>query len=249
MLSDCHAHLTAWEAPDRGRIVSAAEQEGVEVIVASAMNIDDCYEVVQAASAFPVVFAAVGIHPWNPEPWSQELYQTLKGLALSPKVVAVSEVGLDWIRGPRDLQTPLLEGEIRLAQELGLPLILHCREAHDEMMRLLRAAPGVKGAVHGFSGAPAQLNDWLNLGFCVSMGRGLLRPEAPQWEGIVKDIPEDRLLLETDAYTGPAIAGEAAGPAGVATVAQRVAHLRGVEFEAVGQVATANLKRLLGLPA
>ncbi len=229
--------------------MAAAAQAGVELIVTSGMTLESCHDAIAIAAAHPQVFAAVGIHPWNPEPWDQGLQMALKELAAAPRVVAISEAGLDWGNPDHELQKELLRGQIQLALELRLPLILHCRNAHDDVMALLRAAPGVTGAVHGFSGPAAQLDDWLGLGFYVSIGTAILRPQASSWEATVKDIPEDRILLETDAYASPGAAGEAPGPARVLAVAHRVAPLRETTIEALGQVSIANLKRLLKLGA
>jgi len=158
----------------------------------------------------------------------------------------LGEIGLDYARSPQTAtgQRELLKYELSLAREKGLPVNLHCREAHTDMMEMLRmeVGSGLTGNIHGFSGDRNMLKDWLDLGFYVAIGRAVLR-DMPELEEAVARIPSDRLLTETDATPR----GQSAGPAEVVAVAEKVAALRGVTTEEIGRTATANLKRLLKL--
>ena len=142
-----------------------------------------------------------------------------------------------------EMQLQTLRQLIRLGREAGLPLNLHCRQAHDMMMEFLRAekASELGGMIHGFSGDATTLRDWLELGFCVSVGRSVLNPENREPADAVALIPADRLLLETD--SSPRSQAEAS----LADMAEAVARLRGIDPGAAAAQATANLRRLFRL--
>ena len=162
-------------------------------------------------------------------------------------MVALGEIGLDYARSSetRDIQIELLKYELSLAIDTSLPVNIHCREAHHDMMELLgkEIGSGLKGMLHGFSGDLAELQDWLGLGFYVSVGRGVLMNDADSLQAAVREIPLDRLLTETDSTPRR----EGASPADVIPVAEKLASLRGTTVEEIASAATANLKRLLGL--
>jgi TatD DNase family protein len=145
-------------------------------------------------------------------------------------------------------QREVLQFELRLAMRYGLPVSLHCRgDAHGEMMELLRRpeCAGLKGVAHGFEGGLDELRDWLDLGFLIAVGyHQVVMQSMPALEQVVKAIPVDQLVLETD--SNPMMAPET-GPLDVIPVAKRVAEIRGAEPEDIGSIATTNLKRLLNL--
>ena len=160
----------------------------------------------------------------------------------------MSEIGLDWVRGvaDREVQAQAFRAQIALAQELGLPVMIHDNEAYAEMMDILKAAGAerMRGCVHGFNGDAAALQGWLDLGFWVSIGRRLLRPEGEPLLELVKRIPANRLLIETDSS---ARAPGDAGPEAVAAVAANLAELRRTTADDIGRTATNNLRDLLGI--
>ncbi len=179
-------------------------------------------------------------------PLSGEVRDRLKDLAGRKGVVALGEIGLDYDRGPdtREIQKELLAYELSLAAEMGLPVNIHSREAHSDMMEILNRPEysNLDGNIHGFSGDKKELQDWLELGFYVSIGlRGLVTDQMPALMSAVPEIPADRLLTETDA------AGLQSGPAYVVTVAEKLAELRQTGPEEIGRAATDNLKRLLNI--
>ena len=245
-ISDSHCHLDTYQ-PDRLlEVLKQARAKQVDIIVSMGMDVESSEEVIRLAQSHQEVVAAIGIHPWNAVLPTDRLREHFGELAGREGVVAIGEIGLDYARSPetKEVQKDLLKYELSLALEAGLPVNIHCREAHEDMMGLLRkeAGSGLTGNIHGFSGDRTALEDWLGLGLYVSIGRAVLMPEATSLQEAVREIPLDRLLTETDATArGPA------GPADVVSVVEQLASLRGATVEEIATAATANLKRLLKL--
>lgn len=248
MFSDSHCHLDTYRPETLARVLEEARLKGVDTIVSMGMNLESSVETIRLAQSHADVLAAVGIHPWNAMPPTDDLRRNLDELARSEGVVAIGEIGLDYARSPqtKEIQKELLIYELTLAREANLPVNIHCREAHQDITNILRqeVGSGLKGVIHGFSGDRAALKDWLNLGFYVSIGRrGFVTDEMTFLLAAVREIPPERLLTETDSSG----TGQSRGPVDVISVAEKLASLRGVTVEEIGAATTANLKRLLNL--
>jgi len=249
MLSDAHMHLDGSQPEELREFVQEAKRRGVALMVGASMDLESAAETIAIGEAHDVVCPAVGIHPWNAILVDDVVYNKLRELASRKGVVALSEVGLDFARNPGtiEVQKQAFAEHVRLAKELALPMIIHCRDAHAEMMEILKQykASGIGGAIHGFSGDDAMLRDWLDLGFYISVGRAITRPEMANLQEVVKRIPPDRLLIETDSSPRARPDGTRVQPAAVREVAERLAELKGLTAEAIGDITLANLKRLL----
>ncbi len=248
VLSDCHCHLDVYRPEQLSVVLEQARARQVGLTVSMGMTLKSSEDNIRIAGRYKQVLAAIGIHPWNAVTPTDEIRRQLHKLAGSKQVVAIGEIGLDYIRSTqsREIQKELLIYELSLAQERGLPVSLHCREAHQDMMHILRkeTGPDLKGKIHGFSGDLAALRDWLDLGFYVSIGiRGFVINQNPSLHEAVHEIPSDRLLIETDSSA----TAEMAGPADVLLVAQELASYRKTTVEDIANTTTANLKRLLGI--
>lgn len=248
MFSDAHCHLDNCSDEDLPQAIQRCRDAELDVIVIASMHLESANRAVQIAQANDIVYCAVGIHPWEAHPMDMFEEELFRRLAFQRKVVAISEIGLDRVRGmlPWDMQKAVFRQQVNLARTCGLPVIIHCREAYDEMRPLLWELGGgsLRGAIHGFNGDAAMLQQWLNLDFYISIGRVLLRPEGEGIHEVVKLIPEDRLLTETDSSSGR-VAGS--GPEAVRQVADKLAELRGTTPEEIGTAATRNLRTLLRL--
>ncbi len=251
MLSDAHMHLDGCPPRELKEFVEEAKRRGVAAMVGAAMDLNSAAETIAIGEAYDVVYPAIGIHPWNAILVDEAIYGKLRELASRPGVVALSEIGLDFGRSPGtiEVQKQAFAEHTRLAKELGLPMIIHCREAHAEMMGILREyrASDIGGAIHGFSGDEAILRDWLELGFYISIGRAITRPEMSHLGAVVTSIPPDRLLIETDSSPRARPDGTRVEPAAVGEVAEKLAGLKGATAEAIGDITLANLKRLLSI--
>lgn len=252
MFSDFHSHLDDYSPDQLKSVLDKARDERVEIILGNGTNLDASLETVNIAQHHQGVFAAVGIHPWQAIPPTKEVLKKLGEMAKQKGVAAIGEVGLDYARSPdtKETQKDLFRQQVDLAGKLNLPMNVHCKEAHQDMMAILKQMGGsrLKGAAHGFSGDMATLTDWLNLGFYVSIGpRAFTRTYTPAFGEAVKRIPLDHLLIETDSSGKSLASGEMEGPASVIIVAEKLAEILGKTPEEIGDTATANIKRLLAI--
>ena len=243
--SDSHCHLNGYRPEPLAEVLTQARARGVDNIISVGVNLAASAEVIDIARSYEGVRAGVGIHPWDAVLPSAELRRSLYELARKEPVVAIGEIGLDYVRNPdtKEVQKELLVYQLSLARETGLPVSVHCRGAHQDIMSILRKEVGsdIKGTIHGFVGDSVMLQDWLELGFYVSIGiRSFVVNEAPALLAAIPEIPLDRLLTETDATGG----GDVAGPADVLSVVEKLASLRGADTGEIADAATANLKRL-----
>lgn len=252
MFSDFHAHLDGYEPGKLKEVLYRARADNVEIILACGITTESSQETINIAQNQPAMVVAVGIHPWNAISPSEEVMKRLGELATQKKVAAIGEVGLDYARSPetKEIQKELFRLQVYLAREKDLPLNVHCKDAHKDIMSILRQMKDsrLRGAAHGFAGDRAALMDWLDLGFFISIGvRSFTRSDTPDFREAVKLIPRDRLLIETDSSVKSLASGEMVGPASAIFAAEKLALLLGTTAQEIGSTATANLKRLLAI--
>ena len=252
MYIDCHVHLDSFTDVEVGEILDRAHGVGVRAVISAGTTIRSTQRSLDLSSRFDDFFSGVGIHPMDiREPFTEQTYETLRGLAMSTdKVLVMSEIGLDFMDGAPDraIQYPAFREQIRLARELGLPVVFHSRESHDEVFRVLREerAYEVGGVMHYFQGDLRTAQKVMDLGFYISLARPLLRLTYLQ-ETAVR-VPLESIVLETDAAPQPFKSKREnwTEPRHVATVAQTLAELKGIDVAEVEEVTTSNMKRVLG---
>jgi TatD DNase family protein len=255
VLFDTHAHVHFEEfAADREAVLARARAAGVGRFLAVGADLASSRAAVALAAAHPDVYAAVGIHPHDASGADAAALDELRGLAGAPRVRAVGEIGLDYFRdrSPRDAQVRALEAQLALAREAGRPVVLHCREAHADLLAILRAGGmgAAGGVMHCFSGDVAVAERCLALGLLISLAGPVTYPSARTLAEVARAVPLDRLVLETDCpYLPPQPwRGQRNEPAYLPVTAARVAALRGLAVEEVAEATTRNACRLLGLP-
>jgi TatD DNase family protein len=208
--------------------------------------------VVKLAEKEEVVYAAVGVHPNHITSWDASILDELGQLAEHPKVVAIGEIGLDFYRDrtPKPLQRKVFREQLTLAAELGLPVIIHDREAHDEVIPILEEwAPDLgekPGVLHSYSGNISQAEAVLEAGYYLGITGPVTFKNALEMQEVAQLAPQDRLLIETD---GPYLAphpyrGKRNEPAHVQYVADKIASLRGLSLETVGDFTSQNAVKL-----
>jgi len=252
MLIDSHAHLEMEEFDnDRNDVIKRAELEGVERIITVGTTVSDCEKAVSIASRCEAVYAAIGIHPHEVKSIHDKTYDDLKRLAKSAKIVAFGEIGLDFFRNlsPRDIQIKRFGEQLELAGELGLPIIIHDREAHKETLEMLRGWKGKRGVIHCFSGDYGMARECLDMGFYISIPGAVTFGKSEKLQDVVRRIPLSSLLLETDApYLTPhPHRGKRNEPAYVIHTAQKVAEIKGLSFEQVADASSQNARLLFGI--
>jgi len=260
MLIDTHAHLDfpAFEA-DREMVIARAQAAGIAALVNVGAELDESRAAVGLAESTRAVYAAVGVHPHEAATVTGAAIDELRRLAMRPRVVALGEIGLDFYRdyAPRDAQREAFEAQLSLATQLGKPVIIHDREAHREVLTMLRqwlndsqsALHNPPGVFHCFSGSLEMALEAIDLGFYIGVDGPVTFRNASRLRGVVRQLPLDRILIETDCpyLTPEPYRGQRNEPAYVRFVAQAIAELRGLPFEEVARVTASSARRVFGL--
>lgn len=248
----CHLDMSAYEA-DCEAVLGRAREAGVTRIISVGIDLASSAKAIALAEHYQGVYATVGVHPHNVAELSEGDYAELRVLCRHPKVVAYGEIGLDYVKNyaPVSVQKEHFARQVVLAKELHLPLVIHDREAHEEIMEMLEgAAPFPAGGVmHCFSGDVTFARRVLALGFYISIPGVVTFAKAEMLQEAVREIPLGSLLLETD---GPFLApvpqrGKRNEPRLLLYTAQKVAELKGLSLEEVAGQTTMNAAQLFGL--
>jgi len=254
-LFDTHAHLhdAAFDA-DRDAVLGRARAAGVARLLSVGTDPAASRAAVALATGHADIYAAVGIHPHDATAADEAALGEIAALARAPRVVAIGEIGLDYYRNlsPREAQIRVLRAQLALAREVRKPVLLHCREAHADLLAAL-AADGVSeagGIMHCFSGDLAVAERCLGLGLRISLAGPVTYPNARRLAEVVRALGLTALVLETDCpYLPPQPwRGQRNEPAYLAATAARVAELCGVPAATVAERTTQNACALLGVP-
>lgn len=256
MLFDTHAHYDdARFDHDREGLLASMPANGVGLILNPGCDLETSRKALSYAERFPHVYAAVGIHPENMEGVDLERdLPVLEALAQSsPRVRAIGEIGLDyyWVKEPeeRRFQAEVFRAQMRLAGRLGLPVIIHDREAHLDSLTVAEQYPGVRGVFHCYSGSVDFAMRLLELGYLLSFTGVLTYKNAKKAAEVVRAAPLDRLMIETDApYMAPEpFRGKRNSSLYVYRMAEAIAQIKDVPLEQVIEQTTENGKRLFGI--
>jgi TatD DNase family protein len=241
---------------DREEVIARALNAGVNTIITVGTSLESSKKAIGLAERYPQILAAVGIHPHDTSSVKKSDIAKLAEIAKHPKVVAIGETGLDFYRNyaPRDKQIEVLKWQLDLAVELNLPIIIHCRQAEKDMLGLLRnwtlnnksQPEQSRGVIHCFSGDGNAARQYLDMGFYLSLAGYIGYPASRNAQSVIRDIPHDRLLVETDCPFLPpqAYRGQRNEPSYVAITAGVLAKIRGVPLETVARETTQNAFRL-----
>lgn len=246
MIFDTHAHYdaSAFEK-DRDELLSSLPRRGVGLVVDPGCTVESSRAAVALAERYPHVWAAVGIHPEDCAGASETDFQAIRALAEHPRAVAIGEIGLDYYweeNPPRDFQKEVLARQMALAEKLGLPVVIHDRDAHGDCMDMVRAFPNVRGEFHCYSGSVEDAKVLLDKGWYLGFGGSLTFKNARRAPEVVQYMPLSRLLLETDSpYLAPVpFRGKRNDSRYLPYVAERVAQLKGLSAAEVEQTAWDN---------
>lgn len=254
MLIDSHAHLEMREFDkDRNEVLRRAKEAGVDAIVTVGTNLRECRKAVALTAQYDGLYAALGIHPHDVKGIDEKTYDSIRELVRGPKVVAYGEIGLDFFRNrsPREVQIRFFGEQLEMADEFGLPVIIHDREAHAEILKMLTGWKGKRGGIiHCFSGDLAMAKKCLDLGFYISIPGPVTYPHSDRLLEVVRQVPLNRLLVETDSpyLTPQPYRGKRNEPAYVIHTAKRVAEVKGLTLAEVGAATSKNARDVFGIP-
>ena len=246
---DTHAHYDDEKFnEDRAALLSSLPSKGVELVMNCATNPKSIESTLALAKEYGFVYAAIGFHPEDLIGLKLSDLETVKTLALQePKVKAIGEIGLDyyWKEVPRATQLPFFEAQIELAKALGLPVIVHDREAHEDTYALLRKHKP-KGVLHCYSGSAESAKEILDNGMYIGIGGALTFKNAKKVLKVAENVPLERILLETDApYMAPVpCRGKRNDSSLIAHVAEKLAEIKGISTKEVIDTCTKNGKDL-----
>lgn len=254
MLIDSHAHLDDDRFDkDRDKVIRDLKNQGIELVINPGADVASSVKAVSLANKHENIYAAVGVHPHDAKDMDDTTLQLLSSLANNEKVIAIGEIGLDYHydNSPRDIQRKWFIEQIRLAKQLKLPIIIHEREASQDMYNILKqeADENLTGVLHCYSGSLEMAREYLKMGFYLSFAGPVTFKNSRVSKEVAQSIPLDRILVETDSpYLAPEPKrGKRNEPLNVRYVAAMIAELRGISFEEIATATTKNVKKLFSI--
>jgi len=256
VLVDSHSHISMRQFDkDRDQVMARARDAGVVAIIDVGLDLESSRAAIGLAERYAGVFATVGFHPHSASQMKDDDVDRLAELAQHPRVVAIGETGLDFYRNrsPREAQITAFKRQLELAHRLGLPVVVHSRQANDEVLGILAdwagGSSGPLGVLHCFSGDKELGRRYVEMGFLLSIAGPVTYSKSSAVE-VARELPLDKLLIETDCpfLTPEPYRGKRNEPAYVSLVAERIAEIRGVSVDMVAQRTAENAIRLFQLP-
>ncbi len=254
MLIDSHAHLDLEEfKKDLPEVLERSFGGGLSNIITVGIDLDSSLAALEIARSYTPVFASVGFHPHLAENCEDSSLDRLASAASNVEVVAWGEIGLDYYRGysSNDAQLKAFRRQLEIANELGLPVIIHDREAHNDVLAILKqmGKGENKGVIHCFSGDIDLALEFINLGYYISIPGTVTYKKATQVKEVAAGVPLEYLLIETDApFLAPVPKrGKRNEPVFVTYTAEEIARLRKTDFEKIALATTENAKTLFGI--
>lgn len=246
---DTHSHIDFVEIQqDLDNVLLKCSEVGVKQVIIPGVNQEDTPRVIDLAQKHENIFALVGMHPSEAKKWNESSFDYFKNLATHPKVLGIGEIGLDyyWDKTFNDIQKDVLIKQIELAKEVQKPICIHDRDAHADTLQILKDtnAKEVGVVLHCFSGSVDFMKECIKEGFYISLGGVVTFKNAKKPQEVAKEVPLERLMLETDApYLTPVPhRGETNYPFYIPQIAAKIAELKGISVEEVANVTTQNAK-------
>lgn len=248
--SHCHLDFADFDA-DRQDVLQRCSDLGVNHIIVPGVSRESWAPLIKTCADYPQLHPALGMHPMFMHQHQTDDLQLLATSIEQNNPVAVGEIGLDFFLPGHDkaAQIALFEAQIELAQDFELPVILHVRKAHDEVLKVLRKSALKGGIVHAFNGSMQQAEFYMQQGFLFGVGGALTYPRAQKLQRLFTDLPLDAIVLETDAPDMPLAGhqGERNSPEHIPLIAETLAELRHEEVSTIAATTTANSQRLFNL--
>ncbi|HSB51050.1 MAG TPA: YchF/TatD family DNA exonuclease [Dissulfurispiraceae bacterium] len=248
----CHLEMETFD-PDRGAVIERARAAGLEALVTIGSDLEGCEKAVQLCHAYDLVYATVGIHPHDAKDFKETVFERIKSWAGNgdPKVIGIGEIGLDYHydHSPRDVQREAFARQLRFAKEMDLPAVIHSREAKKDTLQILDDVQANRGVMHCFSGDRETAKRAIAMGLHISIAGPVTFKNASNLQEIARIIPDESLLIETDApyLTPEPLRGKRNEPAFIVNTAKFLAEIRDVSQEDIDRITTLNAKRLFSI--
>ncbi|MDH5202350.1 MAG: YchF/TatD family DNA exonuclease [Nitrospirota bacterium] len=256
-LIDTHCHLEMDEFnPDRKEVIQRAKAAGIEAIITIGSDLEGNVGGLELSKKYDFIYSSVGFHPHDAKDFTEDIFNQIKswiknsdmGQGIQGKIVAIGEIGLDYHydNSPREIQRDVFMRQLQLAKEVNLPVVIHSREARKDTLEIIRESGVDKGVLHCFSGDREMAEKAMAMGFYISFAGPVTFRNAKKPKEIVKAIPDDYLLIETDApYLSPEpFRGKRNEPSYLIHTARAIAEMRGITIEDLARITTLNAKRL-----
>ncbi len=235
MLYDTHCHLYKEYYDDIESIIVKAKDNGVEKYISNATNTETCYEMLELSKMYPDIYITLGIHPECIDDNFEELKKIVLDNLDNEKFIAIGEIGLDYHYDgyEKDKQISLFEKQLELAEEIDKPVVIHCRDAFDDMIEILKKHNN-RGVIHCFDGTLEQYKEYKKLGYYIGVD-GNLTFKNSTIRDVIKEIPMDRILLETDSpyLTPEPLRGTKNDPSNIRIIAEYIAKLKNIDINDV----------------
>lgn len=253
-LFDAHCHLESERfRDDLPQVMERMAQNGVERCILAGSDMETSRAIVALTKKHENVFGVVGVHPHEAKGWKDGDAREMEAMLANARIVGIGEIGLDYFYdfSPREAQKEALVKQLLLARRLNVPAVFHVRDAHGDMLDVLRArrAELPAGVLHCYSGSVESAREYLDMGFYLSFAGPVTFKNAHKLQEVARYCPDDRIMVETDSpYLAPVpMRGKRNEPAFVRYVAEAVAALRGVETEKLAELTERNTCRLFGI--
>ncbi|MCH2573409.1 TatD family hydrolase [Candidatus Poribacteria bacterium] len=253
MFIDSHAHiqLDRFDS-DRSLVIERAKNSQVSIILVVGFDISTSHLAVELADRYDHIYATVGLHPHDAKRFTPQTLREIALLAEHPKVVALGEMGLDYHRNlsPKSVQKRVFEEQLDLATQLDLPIVVHNRNAFDDILSILENHSQLTGGVlHCFSENTKSMDRVIDVGFHIGIGGPVTYKKSQDLKQVVKVMPADSFLIETDCpWLAPQLRrGKRNEPAYITEIATKIAELRQVTIESVGQTSSQNFRKLFSI--
>ncbi len=254
MFFDSHSHLDASQFDDdRELMIKRTQLNQIDFVLNPGADLPSSQKAVELANLYPFIYAAVGIHPHDVEMMTEEMLSEIETLAQNPKVKAIGEIGLDYYRdlSPRELQKKWFIEQLRLAKKLNLPVVIHDRDANEDVLKILKEEHQFETGVlmHCYSGSKELAMQYVKLGAYISIAGPLTYKNARKTVEVVEAVPVDRLMIETDApyLTPEPYRGKRNEPMYVRHTCQRMANIKGVYLDEMAQITKENAMRFFNI--
>jgi len=249
MFTDTHCHVYKEYYENIDEVIDKAKKIGVNRLINNGCDCESNKEVLDTISKYSEVYGAIGIHPESVDSYTIEDLDFIKNNLINDKIIAIGEIGLDYhyTKENREEQIKLFETQLKLAEDNNMPVVIHSREATDDMLCILKKYK-LKGVIHSFSGSLETANEYIKLGYLIGIN-GVVTFKNCKLKEILSNIPLENIILETDSpyLTPEPFRGHKNEPGNVKYTAEFVANIYNIELKKLAEITNSNIRRIFDI--